>query len=147
MLLMGLAVAVTYPALSRGSASLELRAAGRDVLNIFRYAREKAITEGIGSRVVVERETGRITLADAYGTGERWMKLRTGVMIAGLAVNGAEVLGGPLVVRFLPNGSTERAEVMLRSASGALLRIVTDPITGGARVESQAELGRERRMP
>src|SRR5262245_38114851 len=63
MLLMGLAVAVSYPTLSRGSASLELRAAGRDVLNIFRYAREKAITEGAGSRVVVERESGRITLA------------------------------------------------------------------------------------
>jgi hypothetical protein len=42
---------------------------------------------------------------------------------------------GPLVVRFLPNGSAGNAEVVLISDRGSVVRVVTDPITGGARVE------------
>jgi hypothetical protein len=41
-----------------------------------------------------------------------------------------------LVVRFLPNGSSDSAEVLLKSDKGSFLRIITDPITGGARIES-----------
>src|SRR5262245_7176742 len=145
MLIVGLTLAVTYPALSRGSAAIDLRSAGRDVLNTFRYAREKAITEGIGSRVVLDREAGTVTLTDAYGEGMRQLTLKSGVRIVRLAIGNKEVLDGMLVVRFLPNGSTERAEVVIASRTGVMLAIVTDPITGGARVEAQSERGAERR--
>ena len=42
VLVVGLVLAVSYPSLSRGSAVVHLRTTSRDVLNIFRYAREKA---------------------------------------------------------------------------------------------------------
>jgi len=147
MVIMGLALSVTYPALSRGSASLELRAAGRDLLNTLRYAREKAITEGAGSRVVLNREAGTVTLTDPYGEGMRQATLRSGVKIVRLAVGGEEILQGPLVVRFLPNGSTDPAEVVLESKTGVLLAIVTDPITGGARIVNEPARQAERRRP
>ena len=54
VVVMALVLAVTYPSLSRGSTALHLRSSGRDILNIFRYAREKAVTEQTGMKVRVE---------------------------------------------------------------------------------------------
>jgi hypothetical protein len=39
-----------------------------------------------------------------------------------------------LRIRFLPNGSSDNAEILLNSDRGSVLRIVTDPITGGAKI-------------
>jgi hypothetical protein len=52
-----------------------------------------------------------------------------------MTLAGTEVLEDPLRVRFLPNGSADEAEVLLKSDAGSFFRITTDPITGGARVE------------
>src|SRR5262245_55560599 len=135
LLIFGLSLAVTYPALQRGSASLQLRSAGRDVLNCLRYAREKAITEGAGSRVVFNRENQTATLTDAYGEGARTLQLSRDVRIARLIFAGQEVAEGGMMVRFLPNGSSEKAEIVLEvPRTGATLAIATDPITGGARM-------------
>ena len=41
-----------------------------------------------------------------------------------------------MVIRFLPNGSSDSGEVLLKSEAGSFLRIISDPITGGARIES-----------
>ncbi|PYV20035.1 MAG: hypothetical protein DMG07_00335 [Acidobacteria bacterium] len=139
MVLMGMALAVSIPALQRGSAALALRAAGRDVLNCLRYAREKAITEGTGSRVVFSPENQSVTLTDPYGEGARRLQLPRDVRFARLVLSGQEVREGPMAVRFLPNGSSENAEVVLESSQGAHLAIVTDPITGGARVVTEAD--------
>jgi prepilin-type N-terminal cleavage/methylation domain-containing protein len=134
LVVMGLAVAVSYPALSRGGASLHLRATGRDVLNTLRYARETAITQQTGSRVVVDRDAQKITLTDELGDGARALSLRRDVKIYRMALAGGEITEGPLVIRFLPNGSSDNAEILLRSDTGGILRVVTDPMTGGARI-------------
>ena len=67
VLVVVLVLAVSYPSLSRGSASLHLRTTGRDVLNIFRYAREKAVTEQIGMRVTADREKQRMVVVGRSG--------------------------------------------------------------------------------
>jgi prepilin-type N-terminal cleavage/methylation domain-containing protein len=132
---MALVLAVSYPSLSRGSAAFRLRATGRDVLNVFRYAREKAVTEQTGMQVRVDREKQELVLSDDLGDGARSYQLPHDVRIERIAQMGTEVREGPLVVRFLPNGSAEDAEVLLQSSTGSYCRIITDPITGGARVE------------
>ena len=63
-------------------------------------------------------------------------RLPDDVKIQRIALGGTEVLEGPMAVRFLPNGSADGAEVLLKSDKDSFLRIVTDPITGGARIES-----------
>jgi prepilin-type N-terminal cleavage/methylation domain-containing protein len=135
VLVIALVMAVAYPSLSRGSTTIRLRATGRDILNTFRYAREKAVTEQTGMRVAVDREKQELILSDDLGDGSRRYGLPRDVKIYRLALAGTEVTEGPLVVRFLPNGSAENAEVLLKSDTGAYLRIITDPITGGARIE------------
>ncbi len=135
VVVIALVLAVSYPSLSRGSASIKLRAAGRDILSTFRYAREKAVTEQTGMRVTVDREKQEVTLSDDLGDGSRRYTLPRDIQIRRMLLGGIEVMEGPLIVRFLPNGSAEEAEVMLQSRTGSFLRIITDPITGGARVE------------
>jgi len=130
-----LVLAISYPSLSRGSASIHLRATGRDVLNTFRYAREKAVTEQTGMKVTVDREKQRLVLTNDLGEDSRIYPMPTDVKIHRLALGGNEIAEGPIVVRFLPNGSSERAEVLLMSKAGSSLRIISDPITGGARIE------------
>jgi len=136
VLVVALVLAVSYPSLSRGSQSLHLRATGRDILNSFRYAREKAVTEQTGMMVTLDREKQELVLSDLLGDGMRSYTLPREVKIQRMALAGAEVVRGPLVVRFLPNGGADSAEVLLQSESGAMLRIVSDPISGGARIES-----------
>ncbi len=134
VLVMALVLAVSYPSLSRGSTALHLRATSRDILNTFRYAREKSVTEQTGMRVTVDRQQQEITLSDSLGEGSRKFALPKDVKIQRVALAGTEVLDGPLVIRFLPNGSSDSAEVLLRSDTGAFLRIFSDPIRGGARI-------------
>ena len=139
VLVIALALAVAYPSLSRGSASIHLRTSARDVLNVFRFAREKAVTEQVGIRVVVNRETQELVMSDDLGDGTRSYRMPEGVKIQRIALAGTEIMEGPLVVRFLPNGSSENAEVLLESRTGSRLRIITDPITGGAHIEAGVE--------
>jgi len=136
VLVIALVLAVSYPSLSRGSAALNLRTAGRDVLNVFRYAREKAVTEQTGMIVVVDRQKQELVLSDRLGEASRKYALPARVRIERIALAGNEVVDGPMTVRFLPNGGSDSAEVLLRSENGQALRIISDPITGGTRIES-----------
>ena len=134
VLVMGLAVAISYPSLSRGSATLRLRAAGRDVLNVLRYAREKAITEQTELHVVAEKEARQVLLTDELGENARTYALPSSVAIQRLLLGVEEIREGPLVIRFLPNGSTTPATIILKSDAGGFLRIITEPVTGGAHI-------------
>jgi prepilin-type N-terminal cleavage/methylation domain-containing protein len=136
VLVVAMVLAVSYPSLSRGAASIHLRSTARDVLNTFRFAREKAVTEQIGMRVTVDREKQSLMLTNDLGDGNRTYSMPKDVKIYRVALGGTEVVDGPILVRFLPNGSSDRAEVLLRSDSGSFLKIVSDPITGGARIET-----------
>lgn len=135
VLVITLVLAVSYPSLSRGSASIRLRTTGRDVLNTFRYAREKAVTEQIGMKITVDREKQILVLSNFLGDGSRIYTMPEDVKIHRMALGDAEVPEGPVIVRFLPNGSSDPIEVLLKSDAGSFLRIISDPITGGARIE------------
>jgi prepilin-type N-terminal cleavage/methylation domain-containing protein len=136
VIVMALVLSVSYPALSRGTTALHLRATGRDILNAFRYAREKAVTEQTGMKIRVDREKQALFLTDDLDEGNRAYFLPGDVKIERVAQNGSEIVNGPLVIRFLPNGSSEDAEILLKSSTGSFLRIISDQVTGGARIES-----------
>jgi general secretion pathway protein H len=134
VLVMALAVGISYTALTHGTAIFQLRSAGRDVLNTFRYAREKAITEQQRLKIVVDKEAQTVVFSDEFGDGARALVMPHHVRIEKVMLEGHELVQEPLAVHFLPNGSSENAEIVLVSDSGSVLRIVTDPVTGGARV-------------
>jgi Tfp pilus assembly protein FimT len=135
VIVMALVLSVAYPSLSRGTTALHLRATGRDILNTFRYAREKAVTEQTGMKVRVDREKQALFLTDDLDNGDRAYFLPGDVRIERIAQDGSEIVNGPLVVRFRPNGSSVDVEILLQSKTGGHLRIVSDQVTGGARIE------------
>ena len=136
MLIIGLALAVSFPSLSRGTSAFHLRAAARDVLNTLRYAREKAITEQVSMRITVDPKEQKVILTDDVGDGARVYTPPHDVRIQQVFLGGQEVRDEPLVIRFMTNGSCPEAQIVLTSDKGGVVRVVTDPISGGARVQS-----------
>jgi general secretion pathway protein H len=136
LLIITLVLIVSYPSLSRASNAFHLKTTGRDVLNTFRYAREKAVTEQIGMRVMVDREKQQMVLTNYLGDGARTYLLPEDIKIKRIALAGNEISQDSMVVRFLPNGSCDAGEIVLKSVKGSWLKVITDPITGGARIES-----------
>jgi Tfp pilus assembly protein FimT len=136
VLIISLALGISYPSLSRGTATFHLRATGRDVLNALRYAREKAITEQKSMKVTVDPQTQKVILSDELGDGVRVYTMPRDVRIQQISSAGQEVKDGPLVIHFMTNGSSENAEIAFMSSKGGVIRVVTDPITGGARVQT-----------
>jgi general secretion pathway protein H len=136
VLVIALAMAVSYPSFSRGSARLHLQACSRDVLNTFRYAREQAVTEQTQMIVTVDKDNQELTLSNTLGDDPKTYTLPEDVRIVRIALGGDEVLDSTMTVRFLPNGGADSAEVLLSLESGAQLDVITDPLTGGARIES-----------
>jgi general secretion pathway protein H len=136
MLILAVVMTVTYPSLSRGATTLRLRATGRDILNTLRYARTKAVTEQSRMIITVNREKQELILTDGLGEGGRTYRLPQHVKIQRMALAGTEILDGPMLIHFLPNGSSDSAEILLKSDAEASLTIVSDPITGGARIEA-----------
>jgi prepilin-type N-terminal cleavage/methylation domain-containing protein len=134
VVLMCLVLAMTYPALRRGRTAFHLRAVGRDVMNALRVARETAVTEQKTMVVTIDHQDQKVVIADDVGDGARVYRPPADVMIAGLDPAGEEVVQGPFAVRFLANGSSEDGQFLVKSETGARLKIVLDPITGSARM-------------
>ncbi|MEJ2247593.1 MAG: GspH/FimT family pseudopilin [Acidobacteriota bacterium] len=134
LLVITLVLAVSYPSLSRGTASLSLRTTGRDILNTLRYARQKAVTEQTGMQVTVDRENQLVRMTNDLGEGNRVYILPDPVRIQRVVLGGTETFASTSTVRFLPNGSSDKVEILLESRNGSYLRIVSDPLTGGASI-------------
>jgi prepilin-type N-terminal cleavage/methylation domain-containing protein len=132
LLVITLVLAVSYPSLSRGTTAISLRTTGRDILNTFRYAREKAVTRQSGMLVTVDRENQKLQLTDDFGEGDLKYLLPDNVRIQRILLGGVETEEGSVSVHFLPNGSSDTVEILLQSRYGSFLRVVSDPISGGA---------------
>ena len=86
--------------------------------------------------VTVDRETRKLILSDEVGDGSRVYTPPHDIAIQQIFLAGQELKEGPLMIRFMPNGSCENAEIVLMSDKGGVIKVVTDPITGGARVQT-----------
>jgi len=132
LLVVSLVMAISYPSLSRGTASLSLQTTGRDILNTLRHARQKAVTEQTGMKVTIDQEKQIVRLTDDFGEGDRVYILPDNVRIQRVGLGNGETFDGSSTVRFLPNGSSDTVEILLESRTGSFLRVISDPITGGA---------------
>ncbi len=140
LLVIGLVISITYPSMSRGRAAFHLRAVGRDVIAALRLARETAVTEQKVMMIRIDNQAQQVTLSDDVGEGARSFALPGDVRI--------ETVPGTLETQvvpvrrilFLPNGSAEDVEILLTAGTGASLKIVTDAVTGSARILSNQEM-------
>jgi len=134
LLVIALVMSITYPTLSRATASFSLRTTGRDILNTLRLAREAAVTEQIGICVTVDRENQLLQLTNDFGEGNRKYLMPENVRIRRVYIGGMEPADSVATVHFLPNGSADAVEILIESKTGAYLRIVSDPLSSGASI-------------
>jgi general secretion pathway protein H len=134
LVVMSLVATLTYPAMLRGRTAFHLRAVGRDVIGSLRFARETAVTEQKVIMVQVDSQAQKFTVSDDVGNGARSLAMPGDVRLEVPSSTGDAVPNGQITIRFLPNGSADDAQILLRSNTGATLRIVTDAITGAARI-------------
>jgi general secretion pathway protein H len=137
LVVMSLVLAVAYPSMSRGRTAFHLRAVGRDVISSFRLARETAVTEQRVMQVSVDAQAQQVTVSDDVGDSARSFRLPDDVKIVGLSSNGEEVAQGPWAIRFLPNGSSDDGQVLLKADTGAHFKIAIDSLTGAARMVTE----------
>jgi len=136
LVIMALVLGIGYPSMSRGTSILNLQTAGRDVLNVFRFARERAVSEQTSMLLIIDRGEGKIALANILGEPVRAYTLPSGVNIQRMERAGIEVHDKIMSVRFAPNGNLENVRIRLVSGNGSRrMQIVSDPLGGGARVE------------
>jgi len=135
-LIIALIMGVSYPSLERGSSILNLQTASRDVLNTFRFAREKAISEQMTMLLIVDRGERRLELANVLGEPMRAYTLPRGIHIQSMLRAGSEIQNEVMTVRFSPNGNLENVGIRLAADSGSRrMQIIADPLGGGARIE------------
>jgi general secretion pathway protein H len=139
LVVMSLVAVLTYPALLRGRTAFHLRAVGRDVIGSLRFARETAVTEQKVMMVQVDSQAQKLTVSDDVGDGARSLALPGDVRLELASSSGVAIPDGQLLIRFLPNGSADDAQFLLRSNTGATLKVVTDAITGVARALAATE--------
>lgn len=136
VLILALVLGVSYPSMERGSSILNLHTASRDVLNTFRFAREKAITEQTTMLLVVDRGERKLELANIFGEPMRNYTLPRGVNIQRMVRSGSEVQDNIMTIRFAPNGNLENVGIRLATDAGSRrMQIISDPLGGGARME------------
>ena len=135
ILIIALVMGVSYPSLERGSSILNLQTASRDILNTFRFARERAVSEQASMLLLINRNERRFELANILGEPMRSYTLPSGVYIQKLTRAGNEVNDEVLAVRFAPNGNLENVAIRIASDGGRRMQIISDPLGGGARIE------------
>ena len=136
VLIICLVLGISYPSMQRGSSMLNLQSASRDVLNTFRFARLKAVSEQTTMLLVINRDERKFELANFLGEATRAYTLPNGVSIQRMERAGGEVTENVMTVRFAPNGNLENVGIRLASESGGRrMQIISDPLGGGARVE------------
>jgi general secretion pathway protein H len=140
LVVVSLVLAITYPSMSRGRTSFHLRAVGRDVISSVRAARETAVTEQKVMQVLIDAQAQQVTVCTDVGDEARTLQLPDDVQIQGLTPAGEPIVEGALAIRFLPNGSSDDALILIKASTGATLRIAVDPITGSARMLTNEEV-------
>jgi prepilin-type N-terminal cleavage/methylation domain-containing protein len=134
-LIIALVLGISFPSMERGASILSLQVASRDVLNTFRFARARAISEQTSMLLVIDRSKDRFELANVLGEPLRAYTLPRGVNIQRMERAGSEVRDDVMTVRFSPNGSLELASIRLAADGGRKMQIISDPLGGGARME------------
>ena len=135
ILIIALILGISYPSMSRGSNILNLQMAGRDVLNSFRFAREKAISEQMTMMLIIDRNERKFELANVLGEPMRAYTLPRGVDIQRMTRAGSEVREDVMTVRFTPNGGVENVGIRIAIGGRSRVQIISDPLGGGARIE------------
>ncbi len=133
LLIAGLLAGLVAPSVSGTLESSRLRAGAAQVRATCSLARTLSASAQRERSVVFDVDRVEYEIA---GEGRRrtfpdgiWIQ---SIRVGDVLVDGERLSGDPGLprIRFFPDGSSEEAEVVLKSSGGELLRVVVDPLTG-----------------
>src|SRR5262249_54274790 len=117
---------------------LHLKGAARDIVTTLRYARERAVSQQVMYKVIIQtgENENRVTITDDMNRGRRTLQLSSDVWFRRVRINGLDIRNRDMVaeIGFFPNGSSTSAEMVLENKKGSKAKIVTDLLTGAAKV-------------
>ena len=128
-------LAIVFPAVGSGLGTLELRSSATRLAAAARYARDQAVYRQKTYELHVDRANGIIAVLDWSGAQSQSFTLPSSLRVA-------EVLpddGQASAVRqffFYPDGGSQQFQIVLAS-SRRQVAILTDPLTGTAKVEER----------
>jgi prepilin-type N-terminal cleavage/methylation domain-containing protein len=132
LFLAGLVVALVAPSFTGTLDSSRLRSGAAEVRSVFTLARTLAASGSKARTVAFDVQKGEFSVL-----GEaRTYVLPEGVRIESARVGGAVVEKETFLVRFYPDGSAERAEIVVSSSTGGRFRVTVEPLTGIAEAVS-----------
>ena len=134
VVILGMVSALVFPSMSRTMTGVRLKTSSRDVLNLFRIARETAIRGQEAHKIRVDFVNRTISLTDYFGEPRSQYQLLEDIALDAIRLEGAEVARQEIVdLVFYPEGYATGAELVLKireTDNKIVLRI--DAVTGTA---------------
>ena len=148
--IMATAMALTLPSFGKGLQRWRLEGAVREMVTLFRFARNQAVTRQIPLQVLVDRERRVywVDSATAPVLGDPDQAAEKGIRLSalpdGIGFGEARVGGRPqeterIGVHFYPKGNSAGAELEILNGGRQAYRIAVDPVTGQARILRPAD--------
>jgi general secretion pathway protein H len=137
LVLLGVLLAVAFPSIGGGMATIKLKTSSREIAATLRLARSKAIREQQVYLVGFDLTKNQMELSSENLKYQRFLSLAEGISIEKVTPLKAKVEWNQqrYYYFFSPNGMTEGFEVILRNKRGRALKVVQNSLTGSPRIE------------
>jgi general secretion pathway protein H len=137
LVLLGVLLAVAYPSIGGGMATIKLKTSSREIAATLRLARSKAIRDQQVYLVGFDLAKNQLELSSENLKYQKFLSLAEGISIEKVTPLKAKVEWNQerYYYFFSPNGMTEGFEVILRNERGRALKIVQNSLTGSPRIE------------
>jgi len=129
LVLVGLLLALSRPAVDGLTAGWRLRAAAHQVTAVVQWAQNAAVVKGAPVQVLYDVPDGSFWVR----VGDRtyaYHRLPEDVKFESVRFGGLDVVYDVAAVRAMPDGTLDAHEVRLRGRSGASIRLTFDRLTG-----------------
>ena len=133
MALASILLALVFPSIGAGLATLELRASAQRLAAAAKFARDQAIYQQRWFQLVIDSNTGTVSVMDADGGSRRGFELPAGVRVEGILPPDVGTLSSRRRLLFSPDGGSAPFEIILGNQRRQV-RIAADPLTGFPKV-------------
>jgi general secretion pathway protein H len=137
LVLLGVLLAVAFPSIGGGIATMKLKTSSREIAATLRLARSKAIREQQVYLVGFDLAKNQVELSSDNLKFQKFFSLPEGISIEKVAPLKAKEEWNQqrYYYFFSPNGMTEGFEVILRNERGRASKVVQNSLTGWPRIE------------
>jgi len=143
LVLLGVLLAVAFPSIGGGMATVKLKTSSREIAATLRLARSKAIREQQVYLVGFDLTKNQMELSSENLKYQKFFSLAEGISIEKVTPLKAKADWNQqrYYYFFTPNGMTESFEVVLRNERGRAIKVVQNSLTGSPRIEEISSEG------